>query len=197
MTRALFFLAWLVFRVYAAFRPVARITDGAGTLLITRWFLTSRPGADGSTGTPGWYLHRIENPDTATEEHTHPWRGDLWVLRGRYVEFRRGRSCARRAGTRATLLPNESHRIVFVEPGTWTLFRAGPKHGRGWGFVQADGTVRPAREGRRIPEVQCNGHYSSGPNHDPCGWAGQRSELRNMCCPVCGAGHLLSVGGAS
>jgi hypothetical protein len=43
-----------------------------------------------------------------------------------------------------------------------------------------------------VEHVRCNGHYSTGANHDPCGWGGPRSELNDGCCPTCGGAHLVS-----
>lgn len=130
VTRALYFLAWLVLRVYAVCRPSARIAQGS----ITRWFLTSRP-TDGHTGPPGCYLHRINRADFRLDEHNHPWTyGRSYVLRGGYAEQRDGVMRARLAGTRSDFAPTMFHRIDTVLPNTWTLFVAGPKTGRGWGF---------------------------------------------------------------
>ncbi len=47
--------------------------------------------------------------------------------------------------------------------------------------------------------VRCDGPY--GPHRasegvrdtEPCGWQGRRSELRGGCCPVCGAGYVVTV----
>lgn len=128
-------LLWFVLRAYAALRPYRAITyPGTSDILFERWFLTSRPkGA--STGTPGWYLHRYRRPDYERREHNHPWSdAHTRVLRGGYVETRDGHRRVRLPGDRAGFSPAVFHRIVAVLPGTWTLFYAGPKHGRGWGF---------------------------------------------------------------
>lgn len=129
---------WAVLRVWAFFRPKRTIGEG----LVTRWYLTSRPQGS-ETGPPGWYLHRIERPDNVRAEHTHPWtNAELWVLRGGYVEQRSGYLRGRGAGAHSVLLAEDTHRITDVAPNTWTLFRAGPKHAKSWGFLQPDGTIR-------------------------------------------------------
>jgi hypothetical protein len=137
---ALWFVVWLAVRVYACTRPRVDIFSSDGTLIVRRWFLTSRP-ADGSSGTPGWYLHHLVSPDPDDKPHNHPWRtASTRVLRGRYVESRTsdiaGMSWIERheAGDGARLPPWIYHRILNVLPNTWTLFHAGQKHGRGWGF---------------------------------------------------------------
>lgn len=135
--RAFWFCVWAVLRVYAFTRPRRRICAPDGTLLITRWFLTSRPIGE-STGTPGYYLHRLETPDTTREEHNHPWTfARTRVLRGWYIETRNGVPRSHSAGQTDTLEPHEYHRISHVgrlDGPTWTLFHAGPKHHMGWGF---------------------------------------------------------------
>lgn len=130
-------LVWLVLRAYAATRPVrflGRRDSSEWPPLITRWFLTSSPVGD-ETGTPGWYLHRLHIPDPARSQHCHPWEdAEMWVLRGGYVEERGDQRNLYTPGAHARLDAGTYHRIASVMPNTWTLFRAGPKHGRGWGF---------------------------------------------------------------
>lgn len=140
-------LLWAVLRAYAIVRPKRVI--GAHTLgpqpfpLFTRWFLTSRPKGD-ATGTPGAYLHHLQRADADRREHNHPWtHGTTLVLRGGYCETRDGIRRYRLPGDRAGFSPTTYHRIVDVLPNTWTLFVAGPKHGRGWGFRGPDDD-RPA-----------------------------------------------------
>ena len=147
MKRSLWFLMWCVLRVYAFTRPKAVIKLD-GEPYITRWFLTSRPDL-GETGPPGWYLQRIHRPDADRRMHNHPWRwASSRILRGGYVEAREVRRLAfdtssyhtlrHKPGSRVVLYShasvNDYHRIQHVEPNTWTLFHAGPKHGEGWGF---------------------------------------------------------------
>ena len=142
--RAALYVLWLVLRACACFRPRRKVAN------LTRFYLTSRPGPDGSTGTPGWYLHRIDAPDPDREEHNHPWKlGRTLVLRGFYAEKRSFKNHILRVGDRAELRRHDFHRIILVSPGTWTLFHASEKHGKGWGFRQyVGGPVRSGREGR-------------------------------------------------
>lgn len=132
-------LAWIVLRVYAAFRPRVFLR-GAN---VTRYFLTSRP-ADGHTGPgPGWYLHKFHGPDVAEEEHNHPWStARTRILRGGYIEVRDGEGHVRLPGDVVTLRPWDFHRVAAVKRGTWTLFYAGRKTGLGWGFLTAAGEFR-------------------------------------------------------
>lgn len=139
IVRVLYWLVWLVLRVYAVARPLRIIGEhGIGPQphpLFLRWFLTSRPRTPQETGTPGWYLHNYRQPDFDRREHNHPWRvARTFILRGGYVETRDGVRRVRMPGDTAVITSREYHRITEVLPNTWTLFYAGPKHGRGWGF---------------------------------------------------------------
>lgn len=141
---AIGWLLWLVLRAYALARPLRVIgVDAAGNSrlgpqpnpLFLRWFLTTKPTRPDETGTPGWYLHNYRREDHDRREHTHPWTtAHTLILRGGYIETRDGIRRVRLPGDRAVITERESHRIVSVLPNTWTLFYAGPKHGRGWGF---------------------------------------------------------------
>lgn len=138
IARAFWFLVWLVVRAYAEFRPQRTIYLD-GKKYMTRFFLTSTPQGD-ETGTPGWYLHCLHAHDADRRVHNHPWEyASTRVLRGGYLERRQYSDGARLmfvriAGDRSTFPPEVFHRITWVDKNTWTLFHAGPKHGRGWGF---------------------------------------------------------------
>lgn len=125
---------WAVLRAYATTRPMITATGPKGEVIFHRWFLTGRPKG-GATGTPGWYLHHLTAPDYDAREHDHPWMyARTCVLRGWYVETRDGTPYTRCAGGCSMFLQGDYHRIMCVRRGTWTLFYAGTKHGRGWGF---------------------------------------------------------------
>lgn len=143
MRKAVGYAIWAVLRAYAYTRPMrsARSPDGR-TKIWDRWFLTSRPTGT-STGTPGWYLHHLTAGDYDPAEHNHPWtEARTLVLRGWYFETRSGSFYRRGALDGSRFSEQTFHRIISVRRNTWTLFYAGPKHGRGWGF--ADG--RKARD---------------------------------------------------
>jgi hypothetical protein len=148
--RAFWFLVWCVLRLYACTRTKHTIMLD-GKPYITRYYLTC---ARTCNGPEGYYLHHIHAPDADRRLHDHPWHwASSRILRGGYTELRRVvRFAARRtaevrgtmrrtqfnAGALSVLYAHASyhdyHRIVDIEPNTWTLFRAGPKHGKGWGF---------------------------------------------------------------
>jgi hypothetical protein len=148
--RLFWWFVWIVLRVYAVTRPKVVIHLN-GSPYMTRWFLTCTPPTDArgvftETGTPGWYLHRIHRPDADRRLHNHPWkRATSWILRGGYIEIREGHPGEhlrheRRPGDRVGLAGQTFHRVASVFDPCYTLFRSGPKHGRGWGF--RDGGTR-------------------------------------------------------
>jgi hypothetical protein len=141
-------IGWLVWAfVYVYFVKYKRRPQHTirleGERYITRWFLQTDP-APGSTLAEGWHLHRIHTGDGDRRLHNHPTEtAHAYVLRGGYTEERRPEwrdaseppdLCEYRPGDRVYLPPYEYHRIRTVHPNTWTLFHAGRKHGRGWGF---------------------------------------------------------------
>jgi hypothetical protein len=138
ITRAFWYLVWLVVRAYAFTRPKTIIYID-GLAYKTRYFLTSRPVGD-ETGPPGWYLHHYHRPDADRRLHNHPWtRATTRILRGGYSEIRGYDDGARyiftkRAGDTGEIFERTFHRVASLHGDTWTLFHAGPKHGRGWGF---------------------------------------------------------------
>lgn len=178
------FSLWVVLRLLATTRPMITARGPDGTPIFHRWFLTSRPFG-GSTGTPGWYLHHLTAPDYDPEEHNHPWeRAETRVLRGGYTESRSGIRRARLPGDCAGFSGSTFHRITSVLPNTWTLFYAGPKHGRGWGF--ADGRKARDPNGKQAPARTC---YA-------CGWRegdARGTYAAHLCgrCDVCGRAYLL------
>ncbi len=94
----------------------------------------------------GFYIHHIAGPDPGLDLHDHPWSFVTVVLRGAYTDLQApinawgsGHAPARthdwgRGRTRVHRMPlGVAHRIVAVEPGTWTLVPRGPTR-RVWGF---------------------------------------------------------------
>jgi hypothetical protein len=145
ITRAFWYLVWLVVRAYAYTRPRHTIMLD-GSPYVTRWYLTGSRReiraalARGETGMPGTWLHYFHCADTDRRLHNHP---NEWcesrILRSGYTEIRAiGDSdpwiYANRAGDVSRLTAAHWHRVASLHGETWTLFTAGPKHGRGWGF---------------------------------------------------------------
>ena len=87
------------------------------------------------------FIHHIPHGDHDRVMHNHPWRW-AWslIIAGGYTEVRRDPSYVhqkwvsynRWSVVRWTL--HTYHRILAVDPGTYTLFIAGPRTGLGWKF---------------------------------------------------------------
>lgn len=94
------------------------------------------------------FIHHIPSGDHDRYMHTHPWRWAVsLILRGGYTEIRRspGSVCQQwRSHPRWAIVSwceRTTHRILSVDPGTYTLFIAGPRTGKGWGFETPGGFV--------------------------------------------------------
>ena len=86
------------------------------------------------------YLHRIVRADPDRHVHNHPWFARCYVLWGGYSELVvcavTGEQFVRfhRRGDVNELRLDEYHKIVDVEPNTWTLV-IGSRRVRRWGFL--------------------------------------------------------------
>ena len=115
------------------------IVDPTGAPYMRRWILAFA----------GWMvrLHHIQKADAGRCPHDHPFDFVSVVLRGGYREERVVVSASgdtattwetRRAPGVAYRRAEDLHRLVSVEPGTWTLVLTGPIR-RTWGFLLPDG----------------------------------------------------------
>jgi hypothetical protein len=96
-------------------------------------------------GTQVWY-HRFLRNDSERHLHTHPWHAVSTILVGRYQEeyHANGKICSRYMGTGAKneIAPTTLHRIVLVDPNTWTMMIVGPERHNTWKFVNEAGDVQ-------------------------------------------------------
>lgn len=88
----------------------------------------------------GVYVHNLLRPDADRDCHDHPWVFGSLVLRGGYLEEARLAPGALESVSRRWLPGSwhwmplaHSHRIVHVEPNTWSVVLVGPKV-KDWGF---------------------------------------------------------------
>jgi hypothetical protein len=97
----------------------------------------------------GVYLHKFHRGDSDEALHSHPW---IWsrslVLVGGYVEERRVKTNGQASRFRFQLVnrrivrpftwnkidADDFHRVDLIEKDCWSLFIAGPKTGKSWGF---------------------------------------------------------------
>lgn len=119
---------WWVFNPYQ---------DSHGQIIERSWLMRCLPSIR---------VQHIMRADNERHRHDHPWNARTFILRGWYMEDRKGaplRCCLE--GTTARLGYGEYHRIVEVSPGgVWTLFITW-KHQGTWGF-EVDGKKIPWRE---------------------------------------------------
>ena len=148
---------WLIRR--AKRTPYTHIVSPEnGKLYMERYWLFN-PYAPESSGDGNWFpisirLHHIVRPDQDRHLHDHPWNARTVILAGGYTEVRPINPTSeypydteyhhRSAGYTGRLRFGEYHRIIDVEPGTWTLFITGRKRGT-WGFM-VDGHKVPWRQ---------------------------------------------------
>lgn len=95
-------------------------------------------------------LHHIHRADADVWLHNHPWQHATFrILSGGYTEerLRRDGGIERTtlcAGDVNRLTAGTFHRVVHVEPNTWTLGIIGPRV-QDWGFL-VEGSLVPWRE---------------------------------------------------
>ena len=91
------------------------------------------------------WLHRFLTADSERHLHSHPWTALSIVLAGRYVESYRDKHgrlksrCRTAFGKHLKISPGHIHRIMYAEPGTWTLMIVGRKREPAWFFLDAHG----------------------------------------------------------
>jgi hypothetical protein len=95
-----------------------------------------------------WWYHRFLRADAERHLHTHPWTGRSFILCGHYIEQLRppgntnDRNDRRRyfnPGMLNQIFPSTLHRIVEIEPDTWTLLYIAPGREPTWKFIADDG----------------------------------------------------------
>jgi len=109
--------------------PDAKIHDD----YLWRWYLIPRNR---------WfnvYLHKFNEPDPGRDYHDHPWWNISIVLKGWYLEKRRGEPGLHGVRLFRFRRATDAHRIdVISHVGCVTLFITGPNR-RTWGFWTLDG----------------------------------------------------------
>jgi hypothetical protein len=96
-------------------------------------------------GTQVWY-HRFLRNDSERHLHSHPWDAISKILTGRYVEerqdihFNETYLASYLPGNMNVIDEEILHRIVEVEPNTWTMMIVSPERLPTWHFIEEDGT---------------------------------------------------------
>lgn len=93
-------------------------------------------------GNQDW-LHRFLRADSERHLHSHPWHADSTILCGWYAEEVKGShatfSKAWYAGDVNAIVPDRIHRIVDVQPNTWTHMRVYAGRESAWFFINDEG----------------------------------------------------------
>ena len=88
------------------------------------------------------WLHRFLRADSERHLHSHPWHADSTILCGWYAEEVKGRHATFRktwyAGEVNAIAPDRIHRIVDVQPNTWTHMRVCSGRESSWFFINDD-----------------------------------------------------------
>lgn len=95
-------------------------------------------------GTQVWY-HRFLRNDAERHRHVHPWCALSKILVGFYVEELRSETqgvirLIRSVGDKNNIWFDTEHRIVEVQPNTWTQMIVAPERRPTWYFIEEDGT---------------------------------------------------------
>lgn len=95
-------------------------------------------------GTQEW-LHRFLRADSERHLHSHPWDADSTILCGWYEEeILCGNNIDKRTitwheGDQNIITPDKIHRVLEVEPNTWTHMRVYPGRKPHWYFIDDNG----------------------------------------------------------
>jgi hypothetical protein len=94
-------------------------------------------------GSQDW-LHRFLRADSERHLHSHSWDAISTVLCGVYVEQIRKYDGSvydkfMREGCKNEIARTKVHRIIDVEPNTWTHMRVSPGRDEFWYFIDDDG----------------------------------------------------------
>lgn len=94
-------------------------------------------------GTQVWY-HRFLRNDSERHLHNHPWASRSKILVGWYIEEHKpDKEIYRRkflAGDVNYIRTRTVHRIVEVQPDTWTMMLVRPERTPTWHFIAEDGS---------------------------------------------------------
>jgi hypothetical protein len=131
-----------------------------GAVLLRRFHVVQWGGPDG----PGVMLHQFFGPDEGRCLHDHPWPFVSLILAGGYIEQIREsetlpvapRYVIRERWSWRRLCATDRHRIIHVDPGTWSLVLHGRKE-RTWGFHTPAGWVAWDDYGVAVDDARTRG----------------------------------------
>lgn len=111
-----------------------------------------------------YWLHRFLRNDSERHLHSHPWSATSTILCGKYTEQRPTTKVCYQAGHKNEISPETLHRIVAVEPNTWTLMRVSPGRLPEWHFIDDNGNKTPMRASETDWHTNFNTRNGKQPN---------------------------------
>ncbi len=105
------------------------------------------------------WLHRFLRNDQERHLHSHPWDAVSEVLVGGYREALEHGIATHKAGDINVIGKEKLHRIIKVEPNTWSRIRINPDRESEWYFVNEQGE----RETMKASPVDWHKNYASRP----------------------------------
>jgi hypothetical protein len=86
------------------------------------------------------WLHRFLRNDSEPHLHSHPWDAESFIICGWYTEQTPERMYLNQPSNINFIPRSKMHRIIEVEPHTWTIMRVQPGRDPEWYFYEQDGT---------------------------------------------------------
>lgn len=86
-----------------------------------------------------FWLHRFLRNDSERHLHSHPWSATSTIICGSYTEQRAAGKVRYMPGHKNQIDPDTIHRIISVEPNTWTLMSVSPGRLPDWFFIDDNG----------------------------------------------------------
>lgn len=105
-------------------------------------------------------FHRFLAADSERHHHSHPWSAQSFILCGSYVEHSLI-GCVTmineyKAGDCNKITPDAIHRIVSVEPNTWTRLVINPERLPEWFFIDDEGNKQFIKTSHTDWHLSCN-----------------------------------------
>lgn len=86
-----------------------------------------------------FWLHRFLRNDSERHLHSHPWSATSTIICGSYTEQRAAGKVRYMPGHKNQIGPDTLHRIISVEPNTWTFMVVSPARLPEWFFIDDNG----------------------------------------------------------
>ena len=102
-----------------------------------------------------YWLHRILRNDSERHLHSHPGTATSTIICGSYTEQRDTGKIHYKAGRKNNIGPHTLHRIIAVQPNTWTLMQVSPGRLPEWFFIDDNGNKTPVKTSPTDWHTEC------------------------------------------